>query len=256
MRAGVLQGRVVGALVMREIQLRWGRRNLGFAWIFCEPLVFAFPVLTMWSLIGRGEHGLPVIPFLWSGYLPLLMFRHATGHCLHIIKAGAPLLFHRTVTPLDLIMAQISLEIIGNWAAMGLSFFVFHLLGLVDWPYNLSLFLLGMFYMAWWSVAVALLVAACSVRSELVEHIWPPISYMYMPICGFFFLVAWLPTWLRDVALTVMPSIHAYEMLRGGLFGPRIEVFYDLSYVSFVLAGLTLLGLWLLRGVRRYIDFG
>src|SRR6185437_11230406 len=31
-RAWALQNRVIGALLMREIQLRWGRRNLGFAW--------------------------------------------------------------------------------------------------------------------------------------------------------------------------------------------------------------------------------
>ena len=42
MRAGAFQGRIVWALLMREIQLRWGRRNLGFAWLFCEPLIFAF----------------------------------------------------------------------------------------------------------------------------------------------------------------------------------------------------------------------
>jgi ABC-type polysaccharide/polyol phosphate export permease len=36
---------------MCEIQIRRGRRNLGFAWLFAEPLVFAFPVLAMWSLM-------------------------------------------------------------------------------------------------------------------------------------------------------------------------------------------------------------
>ena len=33
-KACAVQRRVIGALLMREIQLRWGRRNLGFAWIF------------------------------------------------------------------------------------------------------------------------------------------------------------------------------------------------------------------------------
>ena len=131
--------------------------------------------------------GLPVIPFLWSGYLPLLLFRHVTGHCLYVIRSGAPLLFHRAVTPLDLVIARIGLEVIGNWAATALSFLVFYMLGVIDLPYDPSLFLLGMFYMAWWSVSVALIIAAWSERSEIVEHIWPPISYMYMPISGFFY---------------------------------------------------------------------
>ncbi len=53
-KACAVQRRVIGALLMREIQLRWGRRNLGFAWLFCEPLVFALPVLAMWSLLRTG----------------------------------------------------------------------------------------------------------------------------------------------------------------------------------------------------------
>ena len=32
-----------------------------------------------------------------------------------------------------------------------------------------------------------------SERSDMVEHIWPPFSYLYMPISGFFYLAAWLP---------------------------------------------------------------
>ena len=159
---------------------------------------------------------------------------------------------HNTVR---LVVARIGLEVIGNLAATALSFYLFYLLGAIDWPYDPSLFLLGVLYMAWWSVSVALIVAAWSERSEIVEHIWPPISYIYMPISGFFFLAQWLPVPVRELALTVMPSLHCYEMIRGGLFGSRLQVFYDLSYLSFVLAVLTLFGLWLLRGVRQYVQF-
>lgn len=254
--AWAVQRRVIGALLMREIQARWGRRNLGFAWLFCEPLVFALPVLTMWSLMRHGtDSGVPFLAFMWSGYLPLLMFRHVTGHCLYAVRSGGALFYHRDITPFDVVVARIGLEVIGNLAATALSFYLFYLLGAIHWPYDPSLFLLGVLYMAWWSVSVALIVAAWSERSEIVEHIWPPISYIYMPISGFFFLAQWLPVPVRELALTVMPSLHCYEMIRGGLFGSRLQVFYNLSYLSFVLAVLTLFGLWLLRGVRQYVQF-
>ena len=54
-RAWLVQNRVIGALLMREMQQRWGRRNLGFAWLFVEPLIFAFPVLVMWSFLRGGR---------------------------------------------------------------------------------------------------------------------------------------------------------------------------------------------------------
>jgi len=89
-RSLVVQKRVVGALFMREFVTRWGRRNLGFAWLFAEPLVFAFPVIAMWSMMRSPvEHGLPMIGFIWSGYLPLLIFRHVTSHSLYTVRSNA-----------------------------------------------------------------------------------------------------------------------------------------------------------------------
>src|SRR4249920_3938064 len=102
-----------------------------------------------------------------------------------------------------------------------------------------------LFYMSWWSIAVALIVAALSERFDIVEHIWMPASYMYMAVCGFFFMAAWLPAPLRRVALSIDPPLHAYKMIRGGLWGNRVQVFYDIPYLSYLPAIVTLVGLWL-----------
>jgi capsular polysaccharide transport system permease protein len=251
-----VQKRVLGALFMREIQIRWGRRNLGFLWLFAEPLVFAFPVLTMWSIV-RGHSrpgGMPLIPFLWSGYLPLLIFRHVTGQALYTVRNNAAVMFHQAITPLDLYIGHCGMEALGNVSAVAFSFLVIYMIGGLDWPVNPPLVIFGVLYMTWWALAVALVVAAWSERTEMVEHVWNPISYMYMPLSGFFYLAAWLPTPLRHVALTVMPSLHCYEMIRAGMFGTSIETYYDTTYLTFVLAGLTVLGLWLMRDVRRYVQ--
>ena len=126
--------------------------------------------------------------------------------------------------------------------------------GALEWPRDLPLFLLGNLYMAWWSFAVALLIAAGSEHSDIVEHIWLPISYMYLPISGFMFMAVWLPTPIRQLALTVMPALPAYEMIRAGLFGNQIQTFYDTGYLTGALAVLSLIGLWLVRDVRRHLE--
>ena len=249
------QKRVWGALFMREIQIRWGRRNLGFAWLFAEPLVFAFPVLFMWSILrGNSEHGLPVMPFIWSGYLPVLMFRHVSGRAMYVVRSNGAMLYHRSVTPLDLVISRCGLEVIGALAATAFSFAVLYVIGVLFLPYDLPLFLVGQFYMAWWSFTVGLIIAAASERSEVVEHLWTPISYMYLPISGFMYLAAWLPTSLRGAALTILPCLQAYEMIRAGLFGNQIQTFYDIPYTTGVLAVLTVIGLWLMRDVRRHLE--
>ena len=254
-RAWTVQKRIWGAVFMREIQIRWGRRNLGFAWLFAEPLVFAFPVLLMWSMMRSPfEHGLPLMPFIWSGYLPLLLFRHTSSRAMYVIRSNAAMLYHRSVTPLDLVISRCGLELIGAMAATAFSFLILYTLGVLDWPHDLPLFLIGNLYMAWWCFSVALIMAAASERSEIVEHIWLPCSYMYLPLSGFMYMAVWLPTPLRQLALTFVPSLPAYEMIRAGLFGNQIQTFYDTVYLTGFLAVLTLIGLWLVRDVRRHLE--
>jgi capsular polysaccharide transport system permease protein len=254
-RALAAQKRVTGALFMREIQIRWGRRNLGFAWLFAEPLVFAFPVMLMWSMIRTPvEHGLPMMAFVWTGYLPILMFRHTVGRALYVVKFNGAMLFHRSVTPLDLVISRCGLELIGAVAATVFSFTILYMFGVLPWPHDLPLLLVGNLYMAWWCFALALIIAPLSERSEIVEHIWLPCSYMYLPISGFMYMAVWLPIPLRNAALTALPCLHSYEMIRAGLFGDQIQTFYDIGYTTAYLAVLTLIGLWLMRNIRRHLE--
>jgi capsular polysaccharide transport system permease protein len=252
-RGFLIQWRVVGALLIREIYSRFGRESLGFAWIVAEPLVFAIPVLFMWRAIrGSQEHGISVMPFLWSGYLPLLLFRHLGGRILLFIRANVPLLYHQRVTIFDIFLARALLETFSNLTALVVSFAVFYAIGAIDVPRDLPMFYLGYFYMIWWAVASALIIGALCERTDWVSQVWMPFSYMYMIFSGFFYLADWLPPNLRNVALC-QPYTQAYEMIRAGVFGTTITTYGDPAYTTFVLASLTLLGLWLMRESRKYV---
>ena len=73
-----------------------------------EPLVFALPVMLMWRMIrATHDHGVLVVPFLWSGYLPLLVFRHIGGRILLFIRQNASLLYHRQVTILAIFLLRV-----------------------------------------------------------------------------------------------------------------------------------------------------
>ena len=123
LRSFGIQCRVLGALIMRETYSRFGRENLGFAWIFAEFLVFALPVIVMWSFIrGRYEHRLLVVPFVWSGYMPIMLFRHIGGRMLGAVRLNMSLFYHRNVTPFDAVLSRMGLEVIGNYGAAAFSF--------------------------------------------------------------------------------------------------------------------------------------
>src|SRR5437868_1732185 len=161
------QWRVVGALLIREIYTRFGREGLGFAWIIAEPLIFAVPVLLVWSIVRSPyEHGVPMMPFIWSGYLPLLLFRHVGGRMLLFVRVNAGLLYHRQVTIFDIFLARFLLEVVSNFCAVLATFVFFYALGLLDWPQNLPMFYVGYFYMIWWCAATGLIVGGLSERSD------------------------------------------------------------------------------------------
>jgi capsular polysaccharide transport system permease protein len=254
LRSLAIQRRVLGALIMRETYTRFGRENLGFAWIFAEFLIFALPVIGMWRFIrGHYEHGILVVPFVWSGYLPILLFRHIGARMLWAVRLNMALFYHRNVTPFDAIVARMAIEIIGNYGAAVVAYLLLYWVGAADWPYSMPLLFLGYFYMTWWCVSVGFVVAGFSERTPIFEKVWTPISYIYLAASGFPYMAAWLPAWLRPIMLTVMPSLPCYEMIRGGIFGPRVHVYYDIPQLSLTLAAIALLGLLGLRDVRRYI---
>jgi capsular polysaccharide transport system permease protein len=88
--------------------------------------------------------------------------------------------------------------------------------------------------MIWWSVAVALIVGAVCERTDWVQQVWMPYSYLYMMFSGF--LSRGLATTIpRKVAL-YQPYTQAYEMIHGGVFGTTITTYGDPAYTTFALA--------------------
>ena len=59
-----IQLRVVGALLIRETLTRYGRHNIGFLWLFAEPMLFTLGVTALWTAT-KTVHGsdLPIVAF-------------------------------------------------------------------------------------------------------------------------------------------------------------------------------------------------
>ena len=113
-----LQGRVIGALMLRELHTRFGRENLGYLWIVGEPILFCMGVAIAWTAMRPPhEHGLPITAIVLTGYIPLTMWRHCLLSAVKAFEAKGSLLFHRQVTPLDIITARVILEVMGTLMA-------------------------------------------------------------------------------------------------------------------------------------------
>src|SRR5437879_4888474 len=113
LRSLAIQTRVIGALVMREIITRYGRHNIGFMWVFVEPMMFTTGVLGVWSLVHTHASKLPLVPFVVTGYSTVLLWRNTINRCGNAIEPNRALLHHRNVRVVDLFIARLLLEVGG-----------------------------------------------------------------------------------------------------------------------------------------------
>ena len=238
---------------MRELHTRYGRENIGFLWLMGEPILFCAGVAIVWTLIRPAhEHGLPVTAFVITGYIPLTMWRHCIQRAVKAFEANGSLLFHRQVTPLDIILSRSLLEIVGTLMGGGAVMAVAILLGFMDAPKDIGLMYLGLLFHAAFSLASALLIASLSERSDILEKFISAVMYLSLPFSGVFAMVSWVPENYRWIVL-LSPSVHNLEMIRGGQFGPGSHPIYDLTYVTWVVGLMLVVGVSLTLRSRRYI---
>ena len=109
-----IQIRVIGALLMREVLTRYGRHNLGFLWLFLEPVLFTLGIVVLWSFTKLHAGSISIVAFAVTGYSYVLMWRNVAGRAAKAIEPNLSLLYHRNVKIMDLFLARIILEISGN----------------------------------------------------------------------------------------------------------------------------------------------
>lgn len=248
-----IQARVIGALLMREILTRYGRHNIGFLWLFIEPMLFTVGVAALWTAT-KSVHGsnLPIVAFAVTGYSSVLLWRNMPSRCIVSITPNLALMFHRNVRVIDIFLSRLILEGAGATISFIVLTMTFHFLGWMDWPEDVGQVIFAWLMTAWFGISVAMFLGALSERTELIEKLWHPASYLIFPLSGAAFMVEILPPEAQKVILWI-PMIHGVECLREGFFGSRVHAHYDLAYMGIVNSLLLLCALSQIRIVGRYV---
>lgn len=249
-----IQGRVIHALFMREIITRYGRHNLGFAWLFVEPMIFTIGVSTFWYLT-KAAHGsdLPIVPFAVIGYSTVLLWRNVANRAGGAVQANVGLLYHRNVKLLDVYLARSFLEIIGATTSFLVLSVFFILIGVMQLPDNFLYMAFGWFLLIWFSIALGFFIGCLFEMSEVVDRLWHAFTYLLFPLSGAAFFVYWLPEVFQKVVLYI-PMVHFSEMIRHGYYGDLIPTFESLSYIFSWNMALSFVGLYMVRVVSNKLE--
>ena len=249
-----IQVRVIMALVMREVITRYGRHNVGFLWLFLEPMLFTLGVTTLWTLV-KVTHGstIPITAFAVTGYSSILLWRNCSNRVVKAVEVNLSLMYHRNVRVLDVFAARLILEIVGATFSFAALTIFFTAAGWMHAPSDILTAMIGWILLAWFAFALSLVVGAASERSEIVERVWHIFTYLLFPLSGAAFMVEWLPKAFQDLILWV-PMVHGTEMIRHGYFGTTVITHEDPAYLFLFNAVLTLIGLALVRETGRRVE--
>lgn len=250
-RSWRVQRRVIFALLMREIMTRFGRHNLGFLWLFVEPMLFTVGVTALWTAT-KAVHGssLPIVPFALTGYSSVLLWRNMPGRCIGAIEPNRPLLYHRNVKVIDIFLARLILEFSGaTMSFIALTLF-FSSIGWTELPEDMLKIMGAWALLTWFGCAFAILVGSLSEEYEIVDKLWHPTSYLLFPLSGAAYVVSALPVSAQHLAL-YLPMVNAIELLREGFFGSKMQAIYDIPYMVVVTMLITLAALLQMRKISK-----
>ncbi|MBI0433048.1 ABC transporter permease [Roseomonas sp. KE0001] len=247
------QIRVIGALFTREMLTRFGSGRAGYIWLFGEPMLLALMISSIhWARRESLPNGLPTFLFYALSYLPFMMFRTIVNRSANGIQANISLLFHRSISLTDVMVARSVLEMM-ICAAVITIFITVAMVFFGEYPHQPAVFIAGLLMSALLGHGFGMLLAALQVFYEPVERIVHPFTYILMPISATFYMVDMMPSETREFLLW-NPLVHVHELNRWAQFGDRTVPHYDIPYVLTWILALNILGLAGLRAARSRLS--
>lgn len=239
--------RVLAALVIREMGVKFGRSAGGYLWAIAEPLGGLVLLSVAFSLALRAPPlGTSFLLFYATGVIPFSMFNTMSKGVAGAVKSNKGLLNYPVVSVLDAVLAKFvlnfmtilltgvalmggvivfaGLQVTLDLAAIALAFGSAALLGLGVGSMNCVLF--G-FFPTW-------------------ANIWSVLTRPLFILSGVLFTFESAPPAFQKI-LWWNPLMHVIGLMRAGFYGSYDPVWISLPYVLGIGLGLFVVGAYLLR---------
>jgi capsular polysaccharide transport system permease protein len=245
-----IQGRVLFALIMREMTTRYGRNAGGYVWAVLEPAATIAIMSAVFQAIAQrpaiGTH-FPV--FFATGYMAFHFYLDISRAVGNAVTANRALLSFPRVTIVDAIVARFVLQFLTSTFVTALILAV--LLAVFDEAvivrYEYIALAIGL--ASFLGLAMGLFNAVSFAWSPTWETIFGLINRPLFIISGIFFLYEGLPEPVRAV-LWWNPLMHVTALMRAGFYPAYEAGFVSPVYVVLCAAVPFLLGVMLMRTLR------
>lgn len=248
--------RVVNALILREINSRFGGSRLGYLWAIITPVVSILVLYALFVTIREREtSGMPLLLFLVTGWFTYGYYQSMVSQLGAAAEANRSLLMHQNVTRLDCVTARAALETLTTVAFFIVGALIAALLEGSGWPDDMLLVTESFFAAGLFGAGLGVTMCAISTYFPVAMNFLQPFNRFGFFLSGVIFTAAMLPSWTYDF-IKWNPLLHPVEGMRQGWFETYQSPILDLGYTYSIAFPLLALGLYLERRTRRGIRFG
>ena len=246
-----VQGRVIYALMMREVHTIYGTSRLGYLWALIQTM---WGIGVFWGiryLLGAAApHGMHILMFLLVGFGFFNMFNGILTKCMSAVAGNRALLTFPQVTPVDLMLSRMVI----TWATEIVAALLLISIGvLLGMPFYLTdagglLFLLLL--VPAFGLGAGMLCASLAVLYPTLDKIIPMVLRILFFVSGLFYSATMLPSYVLQY-LWYNPLLQIIEWGRVCLSRGYSTIHYSPLYLVSVTAACLCLGFLLERYVRR-----
>ncbi|WP_228273458.1 ABC transporter permease [Acinetobacter faecalis] len=244
----------IRALLLRELQTRFGQYRLGYVWVLLEPLLsIGIMIFLFGTVMQRTLPGMEYEIFLLNGIIPFFMFRSGVTQALSATQSNKGLFSYRPVKPIDALLARIFLEFLLKFIA-----YIFFSLAFLWFGYSISfedipalLFywvLLFVFMMAFGLIFMVI----GDFSKEVGKFLSVGFLILYL-LSGILYSIHIIPVQYREYLLW-NPLIHIIELMRHAV-APNYELVSGINLTYFILwiIGTMFIGLVLYKRFERHM---
>lgn len=245
------RGRIIHALMLRDMRTRFGHMKLGYVWALLEPLSHLLTLGTVFAAMNHAPPPIGTSLFLYyvTGLLPYLMFSHVSNEVMGSVQANRSVLQLPLVRRPDVLAARAALQLATELMVGIVVFSVAALLGEQGVPHDpltSAAAIAGLWLFAVGVGSVNLVVNDMfpswdTFYAALVRMLYFASGIYYSPIS--------MPGSVRDV-LAWNPILQGIELFRTGFFRGYEPHWVAPGYFATCVTGVLLIGLCLERALR------
>jgi len=239
----VIQTRVIGALILREMRTRYGQSHLGYIWALAEPIAFVAVLAGIFISIGRTPpFGNSIVLFFTTGILPFLLYRNLANSVGSAIESNKALLTYPIVKEIDTLAARAVLEVATLLLVMIIIFYALFLVGIARPPARPYAIIGALTGLGLLGFGMGIINAVIMEHFSSWKNIHALLSRPLFFISGIFFTIDSLPEKVKTIVIW-NPILHGVEWMRYGYYMNYRGNSFDPNYLLLWGLGVTLIGL-------------